>query len=86
VLRRPVEPGQYACGNYIARLDAVGTLRAEGDRLSVSFDGKALIAQTDRTFTGLGKVALWTKADSVTHFDQIRITPLRVAAQSTAPK
>lgn len=61
------------------------TLRAEGDRLSVSFNGKPLITQTDRTFLGLGKVALWTKADSVTHFDQIRVTPLRVAAQTTPP-
>ena len=60
-------------------------LRAEGDRLSVSFNGKPLIVQTDRTFLGLGKVALWTKADSVTHFDQIRVTPLRVAAQTTPP-
>ena len=60
-------------------------LRAEGDQLSVSFDGKQLFTQADRTFPGLGKVALWTKADSVTHFDQIRITPLKVAAQSTPP-
>ena len=61
------------------------TLRAEGDRLLVSFNGKPLITQTDRTFRGAGKVALWTKADSVTHFDQIRITPLEVAARSTPP-
>ena len=53
------------------------TLRAEGDRLSASFDGKPLLNQTDRTFTGLGKVALWTKADSVTHFDQLKIRPLK---------
>jgi hypothetical protein len=26
---------------------------------------------------GPGKVALWTKADSVTHFDRIAITPLQ---------
>ena len=60
-------------------------LRAEGDRLSVSFDGTPLFTHTDRTFTGLGKVALWTKADSVTHFDRIKITPLKVAAQSRPP-
>ncbi len=52
-------------------------LRAEGDRLSVSFDGKPLLAHSDRTFTGLGKVALWTKADSVTRFDRLDIRPLR---------
>jgi hypothetical protein len=51
-------------------------LRAEGDRLSVSFDGKLLLTHSDRTFPGPGKVALWTKADSVTHFDQLTIRPL----------
>ena len=30
----------------------------------------------DNTFAGPGKVALWTKADSGTHFDTIAITPL----------
>jgi len=56
------------------------SLRAEGDRLSVSFDGKPLLTHSDRTFTGLGKVALWTKADSVMHFDRLEIRPLREAA------
>ena len=51
--------------------------RAEGDRLSVSFDGKPLLTHSDRTFTGLGKVALWTKADSVTRFDRLEIRPLQ---------
>jgi len=53
------------------------TLRAEGDRFSVSFDGKPLLTHSDRTFTGLGKVALWTKADSVTRFDRLDIRPLQ---------
>ena len=52
-------------------------LRAEGDQLSVSFDGKPLLTHSDRTFTGLGKVALWTKADSVTRFDRLEIRPLQ---------
>jgi hypothetical protein len=53
------------------------TLRAEGDRLSVSFDGKPLLTHSDRTFTGLGNVALWTKADSVTRFDRLVIRQLQ---------
>ncbi len=53
------------------------TLRAEGDRLSASFDGKPLFTHSDRTFAGLGKVALWTKADSVTRFDRLEIRPLQ---------
>ena len=51
-------------------------LRAEGSRLSVSFDGKPLFTADDRTFPGAGKVALWTKADSVTRFDRLEIKPL----------
>ena len=52
------------------------TLRAEGNRFTVSFDGKQLLSQTDSTFTAPGKVALWTKADSVTRFEFLVISPL----------
>jgi len=52
-------------------------LRAEGDQLSVSFDGKPLLTHSDRTFAGLGKVALWTKADSVTRFDRLETRSLQ---------
>jgi hypothetical protein len=51
-------------------------LRAEGDRFTISFDGKPLFTAEDKTFVNPGKVALCTKADSVTHFDAISITPL----------
>jgi hypothetical protein len=51
-------------------------LRAEGSWFTVSFDGEQLFAIEDNTFAEPGKVALWTKADSVTHFDQIALTAL----------
>ena len=51
-------------------------LRAEGEKFTVSFDGKPLFTAQDRTFDKTGKVALWTKADSLTYFDAISITPL----------
>ena len=51
-------------------------LRAEGDRFTVSYDGKVLFTATDGTFAEAGKVALWTKSDSVTRFEQISITTL----------
>jgi hypothetical protein len=51
-------------------------LKAEGERFTVTFDGKQLFTATDRTFTDAGKIALWTKADSVTRFDRIEINPL----------
>ena len=52
-------------------------LKAEGDRFTVSFEGKAPFSAQDRTFPGAGKVALWTKADSVTYFDTISIMTLK---------
>jgi hypothetical protein len=51
-------------------------LRAEGDRFTIKYDDKTLYSVTDKTFAGAGRVALWTKADSVTRFDQINITTL----------
>lgn len=48
-------------------------LKAEGDRFTVSFDGKQLYTVTDKTFANGGKVALWTKADSITRFDRLDI-------------
>jgi hypothetical protein len=41
---------------------------------AVSFDGRKLFETRDGTFDGPGKVGLWTKADSVTYFDQFEMT------------
>ncbi|MCW8088261.1 hypothetical protein [Sabulicella glaciei] len=51
-------------------------LRIQGDRLSVSLDGRELFAATDRTFREPGRVGLWTKADSLTHFDGLEVQTL----------
>lgn len=40
-----------------------------GKRIAVSLDGKTLIEQDDGHITGPGAVGVWTKADSVTSFD-----------------
>ena len=47
------------------------TLRVDfsGDKMAVKLNGKMLFDVQDSTFTGAGKVGLWTKADSVTLFD-----------------
>lgn len=47
------------------------TLRVEfvGDRFTVIFNGKRLFDVEDATFSDAGRVGLWTKADSVTLFD-----------------
>ena len=51
-------------------------LKAEGEQFTVTFDGKQLFTATDRTIAGPGRVGLWTKADSITRFDRIDVTPL----------
>jgi hypothetical protein len=52
------------------------TLRAEGDRFAITYDGKELYTTTDKTFPAAGKVGLWTKADSITYFGRIEINVL----------
>jgi hypothetical protein len=42
-----------------------------GNRFKVRYNGKQLFEVEDSTFSGAGKVGLWTKADSVTLFDEI---------------
>jgi hypothetical protein len=42
------------------------------DRLEVRLNGEVLFEARDQTFKGAGKVGLWTKADSVTYFDDLR--------------
>jgi hypothetical protein len=42
-----------------------------GSRFRVSFNGEQLFEVEDSTFADAGKVGLWTKADSVTLFDQV---------------
>jgi hypothetical protein len=47
------------------------TLRVDfsGNHFTVTFDGKKAIEWDDDTFKDAGKVGVWTKADSVTLFD-----------------
>jgi hypothetical protein len=47
------------------------TLRVEfqGSHFAATFDGKKALDWDDETFKDAGKVGLWTKADSVTLFD-----------------
>jgi hypothetical protein len=47
------------------------TLRVDfaGNKFTVSFDGKKVSEANDESFKEAGKVGVWTKADSVTLFD-----------------
>jgi hypothetical protein len=55
------------------------TLRfeANGPHLKVIFDGKVMIEKDDDTFSNPGKVGLWTKADSVSAFTDLKIERLQ---------
>jgi Domain of Unknown Function (DUF1080) len=45
-----------------------------GNRIAIYFNGKQVFEAEDNTFGDAGKVGLWTKADSVTHFDDFTFT------------
>jgi hypothetical protein len=52
-----------------------GSLRvvATGPLFEVYFNGTKLYEVEDTTFAGAGRVGVWTKADSVTHFDDLTV-------------
>jgi hypothetical protein len=51
-------------------------LRVEniGNRIICYYDDMKRIEAMDETFQDAGKIGLWTKADSVTYFDDLRVT------------
>ncbi|TMQ12448.1 MAG: DUF1080 domain-containing protein [Deltaproteobacteria bacterium] len=50
-------------------------IEAKGDRFVITFDGKKVLEATDKTFSQPGKVGVWTKADSVIYFDDLKVEP-----------
>jgi hypothetical protein len=46
----------------------------KGDAIECWLEGKKLIEARDDAFKDAGKVGLWTKADAVTHFDDLTIS------------
>ena len=57
-----VTPGQWHTLGFAAR----------GKHLTATLDGKVVAEADDATFADPGKVGLWTKADSVTAFADLR--------------
>jgi hypothetical protein len=49
-------------------------VEAAGNKITCYYDGAKKIEATDDTFKDAGKVGLWTKADSVTYFDDLKVT------------
>jgi hypothetical protein len=52
-------------------------VRAVDDEFVVTLDGIWVFTGFDKTLSRAGRVALWTKGDSITRFDQIEIEPLQ---------
>jgi len=50
---------------------------AQSDHFTVFWDGQQVLNVRDQTFSAAGNVGVWTKADSVTYFDDLRVEPLR---------
>ncbi len=68
---------QFAGANFRVTPDQWHTLRVEvvGNQIRCYYDGELKITASDETFKGAGKVGLWTKADSVTYFDDFTVSP-----------
>ena len=45
----------------------------KGPVFSVYFNHRRIFQVEDRSYQGAGRVGLWTKADSVTYFDDFRV-------------
>lgn len=67
---------QFAGAAFKITAGAWHELRVEvaGDRITCYYDGVKKIEATDDTFKDAGKIGLWTKADSVTYFDDLKVT------------
>jgi hypothetical protein len=52
------------------------SVEARGKQFTVHWNGAKVIEHQDDTFTEAGRAGLWTKADSITYFDNLVIVPL----------
>jgi hypothetical protein len=49
-------------------------VHVKGSLFEVALNGTKLYDVEDSTFTGPGRIGVWTKADSVTHFDDLKVS------------
>ena len=66
---------QFAGANLKVTSGEWHELRVEavGNKITCYYDGSHKIEATDETFKDAGNVGLWTKADSVTSFDDLKV-------------
>lgn len=51
-------------------------IKAQAETFEVYYDGQRVIQAQDKTFDEPGKIGLWTKADSVTYFDDLKVAQI----------
>jgi hypothetical protein len=69
-------PGTYSIKHEVpAKVWSTLAVQFHGNMFTVMLDGKKLFDVEDNTFTDAGRVGLWTKADSVTYFDDFEFSP-----------
>lgn len=51
-------------------------LKVDDDMFIVYLNGEELFKVKDETFTNAGKIGLWTKADAVSYFDNLKVKPV----------
>ncbi len=66
---------QFAGANFKVTSGEWHELKVEcvGNKIICYYDGAKKIEATDETFKDSGKIGLWTKADSVTYFDDVKV-------------
>ena len=66
---------QFAGVNFKVTSGEWHELKVEcvGNKIICYYDGMKKIEATDGTFKDAGKIGLWTKADSVTYFDDVKV-------------
>jgi hypothetical protein len=57
------------------------TVRAMADEFVVSLDGTWVFTGFDKTLSKTGRIALWTKGDSITRFDSLAVHPLSASEE-----
>ena len=65
---------EFAGANFKVTSGEWHELRVEavGNKITCYYDGAKKFEATDDTFKDAGKIGLWTKADSVTYFDDLK--------------
>jgi len=66
---------QFAGANLKVTSDEWHEIKVEcvGNKIICYYDGAKKIEATDENFKDAGKIGLWTKADSVTYFDDLKV-------------